>query len=437
MSASEPLWHSAHMRALIAGRDIGAVVRLARQARGWRQSDLGAVTGYSASTISRLETGRKGPVDLDMLRRISRELGIPLSVLGELLGIAQPIPARLTRTGRQPVEEDDPVRRRSLLVTAGLTVPLGILTALDDALASLPVPATGVSARDVSFRLSHARRQFDLGELAQLVSDLPKLLAIAHLRAEQTREPMEYARLGSCYDLATEALSKMGYRPASRITADRSRTYARLSESPIAMAASARCLSIVLRHEGREEIADRITLDAAVSLEKTGLLTPAQAAAYAQMLCTCSYTAAQAGDRDRALEMIADAERAVIRLRPRSAPGQPISMTPAHVALYRVGVHWSLGDAGAALSVGRQLHPDQFPTPERRARLFTDLARSWWQWNKPEQTARALIIAHRYAPTEVRDRPSIRDIVTQLAQRYPNAAGVQTLFTALANRASR
>ncbi len=137
---------------------------------------------------------------------------------------------------------------------------------------------------------------------------------------------------------------------------------------------------------------------------------------------------AQAGDRDRALEMITDAERAVTRLEQGSAPGQrPFIVTPAHVALYRIGVHWSLGDAGAAVTIGRRLHPGQLPTPERRARLFTDLARAWWQWNKPEQTARALMLACQYAPAEVRDRPSIRDIVTQLAHRYPGTAGVRRL----------
>lgn len=436
MSSYDSLWHSARVRALIAAKDIGAVVRLAREARGWRQADLGAATGYSASTISRLETGRKAPVDLSMLQRISRELQIPSNALGALLGITPPTPAKLATTVSRVTEEEDPVRRRSLLVTAGLTVPLGISTALDDALASLPVSAATAGSMDVAVRLRHARRQFDVGEITRLVAGLPELLGIAHAKVEQTRDPVDYARLAACYDLATEALNKIGHRPASRITADRSRTYARLSESPIAMAASARCLSIVLRHDGREKIADRISLDAAVALERTGLLTAAQAAAYAQMLCTCSYTAAQAGDRDRALEMITDAERAVTRLESNSVPAQPFSVTSAHVALYRIGVHWSLGDSGAALSIGRHLHPGQLPTPERRARLFTDLARAWWQWNKPEQTARALMIAYQYSATEVRERPSISNIVSQLAHRYPNASGVQGLVTRLKNNKS-
>lgn len=129
MTTYDPLWQSAQVRVLIEARDIGGVVKFARRARGWRQAELGIATGYSASTISRLETGRSSSADFDKLQRISREVGIPSNVLGELLGILVPRTDRLAKIVEQRVEEDDRVRRRSLL-TAGLTVPLGLLTAL-------------------------------------------------------------------------------------------------------------------------------------------------------------------------------------------------------------------------------------------------------------------------------------------------------------------
>lgn len=428
MGIDNPLWQSPQARALIAARDIGGAIRFARQVRGWRQADLGSATGYSASTISRLETGRSTPADFEKLRRIAREVGIPSNVLGELLGFLSADTDRFAGTSRRRAEEDDPVRRRSLLAV-GLAVPVGLLNVLDDALASTPVPAAPATA-DVALQLRRARVLFDTGDLARLVAGLPQLLMIAHARAEKTQSPVDYARAAACYDLGTEALNKIGRSAVSRITADRSMICARMSGSPIAAAASARCMSIVLRHEGRERIADRITLDAAITLERTGLATPAQAATYAQMLCTCAYTAAQAGDRDRALEMISDAERAATLL-PTSTPGQPFSVNAAHVALYRVGVHWSLGDAGAAVNVGRRLHPGQFPTAERRGRMFTDLARAWWQWDKPEQTVQALLAAHSHAPAEVRGRPSIRNLATELTRRYPNVPGVRELSSAI------
>ncbi|MGW9211337.1 hypothetical protein ACWGR4_30725 [Embleya sp. NPDC055664] len=106
------------------------------------------------------------------------------------------------------------------------------------------------------------------------------------------------------------------------------------------------------------------------------------------------------------------------------------TVTPASVGgLYEVGVLYCLGDAGAALHAGRDLHPGRFPTAERRGRLHTDLARAWWQLGKPEQTAAALAAAHHEAPGEVRDRPTIRRVVTELAERHPKAIGVRDLLT--------
>src|SRR5262245_52423831 len=88
-------WDSARARALIKAQDIGGAIRFARHARGWRQADLGRAAGYSASTISRLETGQRAATDLTMLHHIARAVGIPSHVLGALVGIPPPAPARL------------------------------------------------------------------------------------------------------------------------------------------------------------------------------------------------------------------------------------------------------------------------------------------------------------------------------------------------------
>ncbi|MFH8555457.1 transcriptional regulator [Streptomyces celluloflavus] len=328
------------------------------------------------------------------------------------------------------------MHRRSLLRAAGLAVPLYVLDGFDEALALLPSPARTPTAVGLSAEYRTARALFDKGAHTELVTMLPALLATAQDRAD-AGDAADFARLAGCYDLATEALSKIGRYSASRITADRSHTYARLSGSLLAAAASARTFSIVLRHEDRADTAQRVTLDAAARIEATGLTAPAQAAAFAQMLCTVAYSAAQAGDRarararDRALEMIGDAERAAALLPDQPAgPLHSLSVTPASVTLYKVGVLWSLGDAGAAVHTGRNLHPAQFPTAERRGRLHTHLARAWWQWGKAEQTAHALLAAHRAAPSEVRDRPGIRSLVTDLAERHPRTSGVRELVAA-------
>jgi hypothetical protein len=161
--------------------------------------------------------------------------------------------------------------------------------------------------------------------------------------------------VAACYDLATHALNKIGQHAASRLTADRAMAYARRADSPLAVAMSARALGVVLRHEGRPQVAQRVTPDAIGAVEATGLSTLAQRAVLTHTLCTAAYSAASGGDQHRAVELIGDAERAVQGLagRPVSVGGNVIS--PAQVQLYRVGVHWAGGDSVRALDAARGL----------------------------------------------------------------------------------
>ncbi|MFI2029841.1 helix-turn-helix domain-containing protein [Streptomyces buecherae] len=434
MRTYAPNWGSPRAQALIDAGDVGGLIRWARTELGWRQVDLGKATGYSASAVSRLETAHRGATDLDMIRKFAQALFIPASALAAVLRVTPSSGTRVAaNAGWHTEAEEDPMRRRSLLQAAGLAVPLTVLNGLDESLALLPSPASPPTATQLTTQFRRVRHLFDTGDHTSLILALPDLLATGHARAENGGAE-DYVRLAACYDLATEALSKIGRYSASRITADRSTIFSDLSGSPLAAAASARAFSIVLRHEGRAETAQRVTLHAAAKVEATGLNTPAQAATFAQMLCTVAYAAAQAGDRDRALEMIGDAERAA-RLLPDSEGGaRTFSVTPASVSLYKVGVLWGLGDAGAAVHAGKGLHPGQFPTAERRGRLHTDMARAWWQWGKAEETATALLSAHREAPAEVRDRPSIRSIVTELAKQHPRLSSVRQLATAVRTR---
>lgn len=320
------------------------------------------------------------------------------------------------------------MKRRALLA-AGLAVPLHALNTLDESLALLPEPASAPTPPALLANYRKVRALFNAGAHARLVEMLPNLLATAEACATSGKAG-DYARLAACYDLATEALSKIGRYGASRITADRSTTYSRLSGSP-----RRRLLRPRLQHRPPSPGARSNRPAGHPPRRRPGRSDrpgdPRPGRAFAQMLCTVSYAAAEAGDRDRALEMISEAERAAALLPEPAAGPQSFSVTPASVTLYKVGVLWSLGDAGAAVHAGRNLHAAQFPTAERRGRLHTDMARAYWQWSKPEQTAHALLAAHHAAPSEVRDRPSIRAIVTDLTQLHPRTSGVRELAAAV------
>lgn len=328
------------------------------------------------------------------------------------------------------------MRRRNLLAAGLAAVPVAALTRLDDALALTPAPASPATRAQVAAQLRRAWQLFDAGRLTQLVDGLPALLAKAHqTAAEDADEPATWMLVAAVYDMAAEALNKVGAASQSRLTADRAMTYAARSEDPVAQAAAARSLGIVLRHEGRQAVAQRLTMQAVARLDRARLTTPAQTAAYVQTLCTTAYNAALADDRDGALDMVTEARRAARGL-PDRMPARPTTahrfkITLPQLALYEVGVRWGLGDAGAALAAGQNLRPEQFATPERRARLHTDMARAYVQRGRPEPAIARLLDAYEQAPSEVRDRPSIRRMASGLVERHRRVPGARELAAIL------
>lgn len=429
----DPLWNTPKARALAAQRRPGALIRLGREHRAWTLAVLGSRLGCSPATISRLER-RTRIVDLTLVQRAALEVGVPQHILVTSLALPPSAASAATRVMASPHDaEEDPVRRRTLITATAATGPAALLMGLDEALADTPAPTPGVGPLDD--RLAQARDLYDRGAHQRLLAGLPGLIADAH-SAVMSRSSLDYARLSTVYSLTSALLSKMGGYDRARLTADRARTWAEVSGSPLATAAAVRELAIVLRHQDQTATAQRLMTAAAADVEATGLRNDAQAAAYAQMLCTLAYTAARGGQRAEAVAMAEEAKRAARRL-PRIAPsGRLFGICPAAVGLYAVSIHWALGDAGAALEAGKDLRPEQFATAERRARLGTDLARAWWAWQRPEQTARELLSAYRLSPAEVRDRPAIRSIVYELADRHPRTAGVRELHAAVRRQAS-
>lgn len=424
--AADPLWTSTQARTAAAQRRPGTLIRLGRRHLDWTLSELGARLGCSAATVSRLER-RTQVTDLTLVHRAAREVGVPQHILVTSLSPPSSAAPAATRVAASPRDaEEDRMRRRTLL-TATAAGPAALLTGVDDALADAPAP-TGTGRLDA--RLATARALYDKGAHSQLLAALPDLIADGH-DAAGTRRELDQARLSSVYSLTAAVLIKLGCHDRARSAADQARSWAEVSGSPLASAAAARELAIVLRHQDQHTRAQRLMTSAAAKLEATGLRTEASAAAYAQMLCTLAYTAARAGQRTDALAMTEETRRAAHRLPATAPPGRLFPVTPAAVDLYAVGVHWALGDAGAALEAGKDLRPEQFPTAERQARMSTDMARAWWAWNRPEQTAQTLLDAYRASPGEVRDRPTIRTIVHQLAQRHPRTTGVRELHTAV------
>ena len=97
MDSLSSLFASPAARDALRGGDYGALLRLARQARGLTQAQAGQLAGYSAATISRFETGARRLADIETLRR----LAAALNITPELFGLTPGIPGR-TAAARPP-----------------------------------------------------------------------------------------------------------------------------------------------------------------------------------------------------------------------------------------------------------------------------------------------------------------------------------------------
>ena len=65
---------------------FGAVVRLARQSKRWRQKDLGAKSGVSQSAISRIERGHLSPQSIATVRKVCAALEIRVELVAHWRG---------------------------------------------------------------------------------------------------------------------------------------------------------------------------------------------------------------------------------------------------------------------------------------------------------------------------------------------------------------
>jgi hypothetical protein len=127
------------------------------------------------------------------------------------------------------------------------------------------------------------------------------------------------------------------------------------------------------------------------------------------------------------VELINEAEAAAARLSSVHAPGNPFSST--NLAIYQIGVHTALGDAGTALDYARKIELRSVPTPERQARFWVDTARAWHRFGNTHNSFQALQAADRSAPEEVR-RSSVRSLlITLLDAPGPTPSGLRDFAT--------
>ncbi|MBL7496963.1 helix-turn-helix transcriptional regulator [Frankia sp. CNm7] len=413
-------------------QDPGAVVRRARKARGLTQGQLGDLVGCAASTVSRWETGVIR-LDLETRRRLADLLAIPLQHLG--LDASSPTARSITaRVGGiiPGSREDHQVLLRRHLLAA---VPAGFLGAsaglpahsltdqitisLEQALLIPPGDLRPVPLPVLRRMLADAQSDFAAAAYQRLGERLPKLLALAQTTAA-TEPPPAGALYADAAALAAHLGIKTGVDHLAWVAADRAVTAARPSGDPVALAEATRMLVILARRAGRRDRALTLAVDAADALSPHLVADPRAGRLHARLLCTAGYTAAGAGDRDAAGVLLGEAAA-------RAEAGTPEA---TQIALYQVSAALALGDAGHALTHARGVTPAAGLTPERAGRYWVDVALALAQLRQPANAWEALRRAEAAAPEEVRARPVVRDLASDLlAAPGARPAGLRAFAT--------
>jgi transcriptional regulator with XRE-family HTH domain len=437
-TTSDALWESARAQALLNAGDVGGAIRLARQARGWRQEDLGAATGYSRSTISRLETGSRAGTDISMIRTVAAQAGVPPAFLGAALQILSPPPTTVAATA-PPVEEDN-VRRRELLTLGGAAIvsvipgraaastvagPVGgellnILTASGPDIRPWTSARLQAAYQHVATAFTECRYQ----EAATALTTLTAAAQTTYANANGNAKDFATGILVRAYALCSKLSVKAAEDSLAWVTADRAFTVADNLGDPLLLGIAARQAAIAMRRTGHHSSGLHLLQTTASKLDShTGTGSPPLLAVLGSLHTAAAFNHAQTGHTHAALEAIGRARELAVRLGDhKTLVITPFSTTT--VTEYEISVRNALGDHSGALQAAALIEPGALPTPERLARYGLDVARAWHHHGRPDKALHALIQAERHGPEDVR-RPSVRALITEIASASSPPAGAR------------
>jgi transcriptional regulator with XRE-family HTH domain len=426
------------LTAAIAAGDHAATLRLARLRAGFSQTQLAGKFGCHPSLICRFEGRQRALRDPATLRRLAELLDLPATAFGlHDRTASQHIPTRSPKVSTSQAEEDD-MRRRTFLVASGL---LGSGLAAGTAAAAEPDPAallarqlepvllgptasaTPTTVAVLRRKLFTARASFDRADYLSLARDLPRLARIAEATQAATGVGRDVA--AQVYVLITRALIKLPASGLEWISADRASRAAVLTGDPLLLAEAERLKASVCRRGGQHDRAQNLVLAAAEQLDTSGRAAPQHLALHGVLMCTAGYGAARAGNRDLALDLLADATRIADRIEEHRALRDPLA---ANITSHKVSALHVLGDPAAALQHARNAGPLTGTSTERQGRYLVDLALAHQALGRPGPAYNALREAEFRAPGEVHTRATARNLIHDLrAHRGANLPGIDQL----------
>ncbi|GGK79091.1 helix-turn-helix domain-containing protein [Mangrovihabitans endophyticus] len=420
------------VRRAVHARDYATILRFSRLAAGLTLEQLGAAGGYSASTLSRLESGRRGIRDVTELRTLADLYDVPL----EMFGLANTSgPASGSTLAATVDGGGDTVHRRNFLAAAAAAAALPASSAaaaptghtIEDVLFGR-ITAEPLPGQQLAAQIAAARADYRATRYTRLARRLPKLLAQAtasRSAADISEQATAAQRLAEAYAVATQLLIKLYDNGLACVTADRAVQAAAAGNDPLIMAESQRLAATILRRVDHPGSAQKLVLDAARNLHDTADTAAASHAMYGQLLAVAAYTAAIRDDRDTARTLLAEAEQ------PAHAAATSTRFNTTELAVYRIGVARKLGDYGAAVDYAARVDPRTIPDGERRARYWEDTALALQGRGRAAAAFDTLLAAERDVPEEVRYRPWSQQLTRDLlsAPASHSLSGVRAFAT--------
>jgi hypothetical protein len=260
-------------------------------------------------------------------------------------------------------------------------------------------PAASPDLTGLVLSVARARKDYQACRYAELLSRLPRLLSqldTACHRLTGDDRLRACALSADAYHVAAGFLLKTGDPGLAHVATDRSMTAALASQDPLTVGASARIVTHTLTSSGHLAAAVTTAQNHAARLDReTGITTPESLSVYGSVLL-----------------------RAARRLG-SDANLRGTAFGPVNTQMHQVNVAVTLGDAGTAIDLARQIDLRAITVTERKASLLIDVARAFFQWGKYEQAHAALRAAEDTAPQEVAARPSVGTLARDLATLAP------------------
>ncbi|WP_395294283.1 heavy metal transporter CzcB [Kitasatospora hibisci] len=248
--------------------------------------------------------------------------------------------------------------------------------------------------------------------LPQLIADLRQAQQVA-LGDDQTLSGM----LATAYQTAVSLLLKLGDQGTAWLAVGRAIAEAERSGDPVVVASSVRVQAHALARDRHMVPAVGLIRHTADQLAGGyDRRSPQYLAAFGLLLLRGVTAASAGGDRATAAGFLAEAKE-VARYVNLDGPDSWANFSPTNVALHAVSSAVVLGDAGVALEAAQPLMRRRIPVPERRAALWVDAARAYSQQGRLAEGCRALRIAESCASEDIRRRPSVLDLVGDMAAR--------------------